>query len=102
MPASRSPRAPSVAPWERPCAAVGCDQRVTRTTAAGMFCAKHWTMVPSDVKTMVEKAFRPEHCNMNRWSARMERAMEWAQSEIFSVQMCGHRIPKATDFDFDD
>ena len=63
-----------------------------------MFCDRCWSLCPSDVKTLIEKAWRPEHYDLRKWTERFEKAMEWACQEILTVKLTGHRIPKEQDF----
>lgn len=57
-------------------------------------------MVPSDVQTLVAKAYRQECWNTDRWSQSFELAMAWALREILSVQLTGTRIPRDGSFDW--
>lgn len=44
----------------------------TRTEPRLLMCARHWAMVPIEMRADVNKAFNPEQC-----SKRVRPSMEW-------------------------
>jgi len=84
------------------CVVPGCVAPTTRLTCRECFCDRHWLMVPSDVKTILERKYRPTKVRSCDWTQPFERAIDQAVNEVLQVQLSGHRIPKATEFMFDE
>lgn len=84
------------------CAALGCLERVSRTRAAGFFCDKHWHLIPSDVRALLERKFRATKITDDKWTRPFAQFMDLAVQELRSIDHCGHRIPQPRDFMWDD
>lgn len=84
------------------CVRTGCGAATTRLTAQEMFCHRHWTLVPSDIQRILERKYRPGKLHAKHWTKPFTRAIDQAIAEVLQIECSGHRIPKATDFMFDE
>lgn len=84
------------------CHADNCVLRVTRASAAEMFCERHWHLLPSDLQTLLGRKFWPKRVSEASWSQPFARFMHQAQRELAYIERNGHQIPKPADFMWDD
>lgn len=77
------------------CRSVGCGAAILPTQC---FCEKHMNMLPTDVRRLIERSFR----SSGKPSARFLSALEHARREIMTYVLTGHRVPRDTDFEWDD
>jgi hypothetical protein len=83
------------------CVVPGCPARTTRGAAWGFWCARHWALVPSDLKRILLHTYRPGRVREKNWTIRFRRAVHQTIRHVLQIALSGHRIPKPTDFDFD-
>ena len=76
------------------CHAMACSAAATNAA----FCDRHWLMLESDTQRVIARTYR----DVKRESAAFFRALAQAQSEILFYVTNGHRMPRASAFEFDD
>jgi len=84
------------------CVITGCGAAVSRLTIEDVFCHRYWTLVPSDIKRILERRYRPNKLHAKHWTKRFTRAVDQAINEVLQISLSGHRIPKPQDFMFDE
>lgn len=77
------------------CRAIGCRALLL---PMGLFCDRHWAMVPSDLQRLIGK----HHKGTRRPSRILERWLELAVKEVLYVQTEGHPRPTSASFEWDD
>lgn len=77
------------------CRAVGCQAWMLPW---GLFCDRHWVLVPGDLKKLIEK----HHRNRRRPSQVCQRFIDMAVKELLEFQTAGHFRPRDGEFEWDD
>lgn len=77
------------------CQAVGCRASILPTQC---LCERHLHQLPSDVRRLLEKSFRPGR----KPSERFHMALEHARRELLYVATKGHNVPRDRPFEWDD
>ncbi len=77
------------------CHAIGCRARILETE---VFCATHGVMLEDDTRRLLAKTFRVGR----RQSQRFYLALAWAVKECLFYQTHGHRMPRASNFMWDE
>jgi len=84
------------------CAFTSCVEKVSRTSGPAFFCSAHWTLIPSDLRGLIERKFRSKRIAETQWSKPFTRFMGMAIRELKYIAVNCHQIPKPADFMFND